>query len=523
MNDFLKNAMLNLYFTADALIPGCGGKELFSALADMFAVENAEELYALCASREVCDMDSAKKFCIRSRVNALHFGEPDWLAVPETEDIIAVKGKALISISDLKLALPYAADSEKILGISSAANRGIVPAMTAYGVALYEGLGLEKSREEGLGYLRRAAKWNCVEAAVACLRYDGQNAQSYIDKIYSVLKHTPYLSAAETLAMRFGVQPAEDLTVSLLEKSFERGIASREQYNFKLSRVINCAGLNIADKRKIIFSESKDYLSAVSSLPLNVTPFGVREISVETSFCNRLKEKKDIDVALSNACLASEWFYRPLCISCDENYLLNDYYRAIKNSLKDCNVIKFDVAGGMLDGRSSAFIAALKENKPNAVIFELKGVIGENSLHTVIEFLKGDRRKNYKVDQGVSLDLSGVLPVCIADGRNAAVLGKYCTVVKAAPLSKTEKKTVIVKEADGNGKVFGFDGVSLERSVTEKLAESDIDTAIDALNRTFQTLPRGKVAKVTLERVEKFLNKRAGVHPLGFGGDGNDG
>ncbi len=65
MNDFLKNAMLNLYFTADALIPGCGGKELFSALADMFAVENAEELYAMCASREVCDMDSAKKFCER--------------------------------------------------------------------------------------------------------------------------------------------------------------------------------------------------------------------------------------------------------------------------------------------------------------------------------------------------------------------------------------------------------------------------------------------------------------------------
>ena len=71
--------------------------------------------------------------------------------------------------------------------------------------------------------------------------------------------------------------------------------------------------------------------------------------------------------------------------------------------------------------------------------------------------------------------------------------------------------------------MFGFDGVSFERTVTEKLAESDIDTAIDALNRTFQTLPRGTVAKVTLERVEKFLNKRAGVHPLGFGGDGNDG
>lgn len=516
MNEFLKNKLLYTYFTADATLPkACDREKTFFALCGLFGETDGQNLYARCSSDRVGEIDTANKYFLHLRLKTLY---PENYTNAGEEEIISVKGSALVEVKELKLNVPFGNETEDISHLLIGANTGVIPAVLIYGFMLCEGLGVAPNPVCGLKYLKKAAAWNCAEANIMCLKYDGANAKEYLDRLYTVLALSPYSDTAESLAINYGVKPQTECRAELLQKLFARGLAKRGQYDFRTARMLYCEGLGISSKRKMLYSGHKDLIAAVSGLPLNLKKSTDAKYSISLPF-KREREAAAIEHTVNGAEHIYDDGYRPLCISCDENYVLDAYRKAIKNSVRGANVVDIDVdaAQHLEADKNNTVITALKDKSFNILLLRFVGEIHPAKIAAACAFLKSAQRRYYKLDLGVTLNLQSVLPICFCDGQNAEALKKYCTLLNVPPLSAEERRVVfngLLKDSRLSG-----GKASIEREAMEKLCSLNTDKAAEALEKALRL--RGK-GKITLKNIEEFIEDSRGKRVLGFGGGIND-
>ncbi len=527
MNDLLKDRMVSCYFLTDAVLPhGADRRQVFARLASAYGIPEEEELFAECNRAEIAGINTVGDYYMYERVKALRSVNDARLNTDcELDNLIAIKGQALIYAHDLQIKPTYgAAETEIVSRLSDAANAGVVAAMLVYGFILCEGIYAPRNRERGLDCLRKAARWNSTDGAIACLYYDPDNAQKYVDTLYTALSHTPYALVAVKVGERYNVTPKNDKLAKLLEEAFARGIVKRERYDHQLARVIYADSLNYADKQQVALSASRELVAAVSGLPLNVKRWQPSAVRLSALPFRRTAERKAIEMALNSAYLSSAAKYRPICICGGERYVLGAYAEAIRQTLSDCNVVTLEVANlpqSALDQvRDNVILSALKASRHNAVVFEMFGEVSERKIEAVRNFLKAGVRGSFKLENiGITLDLSGVFPVCIADKHNAELLKSDCNVLSLAPLTAEEKRTAVTAAIEENKRVFKMKSVKIEPSAAEKLALAEADVAVEVLDKVFQDMHGEKSRSITCKQVERYINEiGASARVLGFGG-----
>lgn len=521
--EYLESKFLTEYFTVGALLPDCIDRErVFNAMAEAYKIENPQNLYSLCDCGRVKSVKTVNDFFLDNRIKDYHAAIGRETAEDKDGAVIASKGQALITLQNQNLkSEDTVTDSEVISKLSAAANDGLITAMIVCGFLMNEGIVLPQNKEGGLKYLTKAAEWNSFDALVMCMHYDSLNAAYYGGILKETLADTPYCAYADRL-IKDCETVKSDPAVRLLERAFSRGIAKREKYDQVISRILQSKGLSFKDKQKIILSANSSYHTAVSQLPLNLREWDRRNAALNLCL-DRQAESGKVSRLLSNAHLVSSPKYRPTCICCEDEYLTDEYEAAIRQALSGCNVIRIDVAdlpdAAFENAARNPVLRSVRESKPNAVIFVLRGEISSFKMMAVEEFLYARERASYKIGDGVTLDLSNLLPIIICDNKTASVFKPNCNVVYIAPLSKDEKRVIISGEINEDKGVFGIDNVSFEGAAIEKLADVKIEKALEVIDRIFQTVAFEGENLVTVSMVQECVGTLAGKeNNLGFGG-----
>lgn len=518
---FWENRFLRTFFMTDVFLSdGKIKRAAFDCLAEIFNVKDAGSFAPVCFGKDVGAINSVKKYYLHKRMCDYYAETGKALPLGEEEDMIEMKGQALIALEEQKLLSPHhSAGTEADALLSAAANRGVIPAMLVFGLMLCEGFSVSKSRESGLNMLKKAARWNNPEANLMCLYYDRANRGVYGDRLYSALFKTLQSDCMGEVFTRYCLDPREDAESSVLEMSFGRGIADRNIYDQAFARILFCGNLSITDKRNVLLLGNKDALSVMTSLPLNTTPWAPCTPHLDPAPLERPAETEILNTVLSNAHRSSERTYRPLCMCTDEAYIADIYANAIAAAFPSENVQIIDVGELAPDlftySRNNAVLRGCREKLRNLVVFRLSDNIGEQKYQVLRDFLRTDRRKQFMVDLGVELDAVDLFPVCIADSANAERLKADCKVVFLMPLSEAECRAAINGAIADSNRAFGCN-LTLSKDAEDLLVREEIGVALETVYKLFPL--RGNETVISASRMKDCLNESRAVRTLGFGG-----
>lgn len=520
MKDYIKTKFLSHYFLTCVAIPEEVDRgNVFFTLAKMYAIDEAESLFAACECKTVKEINSVAAYNMHERMKKIPSLKRDLDKLStDTQLAVTVKGQTLLTVEELKLKSPNRLTSNEIIAhLAECANEGVIAAMVVYGFALYEGQGVPKNKAGGLRYLQKAVRWNSTEAAIMCMFYDSKNAKKYTDVLASSAI-CPFTEDMRLLSKPFGVNPEKDKIAALLEKAFARGLAKREKYEHPLARILYCTGLSYADKQNVILSCNREYINAVTNFPLNLPSIPPRTFSL-TMPIGRSEECSKVAKAFNSIHLASDEKYRPILLSAKEEFVADAYISSIKSAFKDFNIVLVDVAriesGLFENGAQNLVVKGLNEKKPNIVLFRIYGEVTNDKIKVVEIFLSAAERKAFKVAIGLTLDLSNILTVAICDKQNAEHFKRKCRVIELETVSAEERKSVLLSAIDDYSQRLGIE-ITMDDGICDKFGSVNIDNIINAIDTVCLSLTDDE-SQVTYEKVQSCISSMSRP-TLGFRG-----
>ncbi len=531
------NATIELFMSEYFLIKAVLGKylendeEAFRALAGIFLIPESKitELFRLSENDTAKAITTDKEFMQHKRmqkysqlIGSVTAENGEW------EEVAGIKGNAILTAQSHKLVVNEEASRNIVYTcLSSAVNCGLVSAMRITGILQCEGIFLGKNQKQGVKTLSKAAGWNDVVSTLALLHYCRDGRRRNMARLRVEVADTPFWELYVNAVKQYGeADSAEIGEAALLEKSFGSGVLKREIYDPKYARILNSPALYIKDKEKVVFSLNKELVCAISDLPLKLSReknVGVDLSALQNTALKRKDEAAAISRALGNCDLRESESYRPLCLCCGSEYVLNMYARAIGADDAKVHVEIIDVAElGEYDLEptpNNIFVRSVDEDRDNRFLLFFYGDIPERKIEAVRSVLQSGRRSKFRlVSPGVTLNLGAVLPVCFCDEQNAKRLGAYCDQINLGEVTAEELSAAVGDILGSKQKLYGVGEIEICGEPADVFRGYGIDTAeklIDAAVRTH----RQRGAKITLSR--ELLQEYAGDNDkniIGFGG-----
>ena len=509
------------------------GKKLFSALGKIFLIpeEEVEKLYLLSENETAKSINTEQDFMQYQRIlKYSRLTGTESTRNAEWEEIARIKGNAILLAQSHKLlAEADMARNAVYTCLSAAATAGSVSALKITGILQCEGIFLNKNTKAGVKTLSKAADWNDIVSTLALLRYCKDTSEYNMSRLRQEVANTPFEELYETAAKKFGSADAFIEEIKLLEKAFNSGVLKREVYEPKYARILNSRALYIKDKERAVLTLNKEFLCAISELPLKLSHERTSVTDgcgLQNSSVKREGEISAISRALKNSDLRHLASYRPVCLCCESKYVLNMYSRAVKKQTAETHVEIIDIAElsdyDFEPTPNNIFVRSIDEDRDNRLLLFFYGDIPERKIEAVKNILQSSKRAKFHLfSPNVTLNLSAVLPVCFCDEQNAKWLKAYCDEIKLAPVSATELPVAVRDILERKQKLYGVGAIELDGEAGEIFKGYDIDTAeglIDAAVRA----RRERGATITLSRdiLREYESDRE--RTIGFGGNDNE-
>lgn len=536
MFSFSEEMFLLDFFTFDAVVGRfCNGQEIFDCLAKAFYVdkERAKQLFALVSSKTVRNIVSLKDYKLYRRLH--QYAEACKLKSSATEaenDILAIKGKALYITSDCGLidegnntkASVYANVADK-------ANAGQIVALHIYGVLQCVGIFFDKRVCNGLKNLTKAARWNSIESILALIIFDVANSKTYIDMLYTLASETPYddivVKAQSSHEIR---SPKEIMECILLSQVFSRGQISPNVYLPIYANLLYSEIVSFKDKEKIFLSESKESIVSFIDLPLKLT---MQKLSCDVAAISELSIKRTeeqnaiIQNALNSDIRHFEVF-KPLCMCSDSKFMRNYYREAITKLYSDAHVETISISDlksrDFEPSTNNIFIRSCNEDRANIFIISVVGVINEEDIKDVCNFLQSAKRVKMRLMRpSIEINLGAVLPICFCDKNNAQMLSRYCDKIEIAAPNKEEQAILIRELIAAKKDQYSIKDLNIKDGVVNNLLSVSIDFAENALDLAIAANRSGnKKLTLTEENTSKYIKKRETSRRFGYGGYKDD-
>lgn len=520
---FLFKAVLGKYLT--------NSKELFRALSRICLIPkaNTDKLYELAENEIAKHITTEKEYMQHQRMQKYSklVGSAQKIN-PEWEEIIRIKGNAILIAHSYNLVLDADASRNVVYTLlSSAATGGTVLAMQMMGILQCEGIFLDKNEKVGLKNLSKAADWNDSMSVLALLHYRKENRAYNMARLRQVIEDTPFSCLYDIATEQYGFDNDLEVgEVKLLYKAFASGVLKREAYDPKYARILNSKALYIKDKEKAVFSQNKEQLSVIGDLPLKLAQESIT--AVEVSAVRQIAIKREAETAaviqaLKNSDLRALPSYRPLCLCCESKYILSLYANAIATKNKTTHIEMIDV-GELNDydfepTPNNIFVRSIDEDRDNRFLMFFYGEISEKKMDTVKSILQSSRRSKFHLNSpNVTLNLGAILPICFCDKRNVSLLKPYCDVITLTAVNTDELTAVIKDIFISKEKTYGTGEIKLNEEAVEVFRGYDIDTAeklIDAAVRA----RRENGTEITLTRdILREYASDSDRPRIGFGG-----
>ncbi len=535
------NSLTELFLQNYFLFENIAGKMivntrlLFDKLFTVFLVSETDRavLFDLTQCNKVRDIatyGNYAQFCRMQKYAELSEIESD--VVSEMQDLISIKGNALRRAKQFGFEDNVATETAACKFLTESANGGAVTSLNLLGFLHCEGIFVEKNLHLGIKNLDRTAKWNNVEGILLSLYYSENDRKINLDRLYTVTRGTPfedvYVKAVKRYDMSYKAHVLPE--AQILKKAFGAGILKPELYMAQYARFIYSEILGLKDKERALFSGHKEAISETADLPLRLT---CGEIAFDASAfqvlpLTRDEEQERIFRIVCNSDLRKDPAYRPLCLCCDSDYLLNLYLSAMGKAFSSAHVERIDVADledyNFEPTGNNLFVRSCNEKKQNVYFLCFKGYIKDPIMNAVKNFLQSDKRKKFRLQHPAAMiDLSAVLPVCFCDRQNARALRAYCDVVTLLPVSKAEKPNVIAYITHTKSERYKMKSIDVDVSVQKFLAEYSVDKAeylIDKAVRFYRGTERLLLTAAILKEVSIG---ETGMSPkYGFGGADNE-
>ena len=527
---------LTNYFYIVALVGSFlgNGEKLFYRLAKIFFVprEEAEKLYKIADSREVRQISTLNSFNQRNRLLEYYglFGK-SLQSAPECDEVIRIKGNALASLKGTPLEVKGNAPRQVVYNtLLTAANAGSVNALFACGLLQCEGVFFDRSFKAGLKKLNNAADWLDIASLLSLIEYDDANRSFNLARLEVATYNTPYERLAQDVAHNYVIPNYfGDLSASiLLIKAFSSDTLKREQYDAKVSRILKSNVLSYGDKERLVYTGNKNLFTTVGNLPLKLGRSNLDDMAgscrLELPF-NRPSEKDEIDGWLSRYA-SSGADIRPLCISCESEYIQSLYYNALSDALISAHIACIDISAltgyDLEPSPGNIFVRNIDEDKFNVYMLSARDELNEQMLSAVINFVRGNARRQFHISTlGVALDLSSIMIICLCDKKNAGAFKKYFQVVEVKDLSAKERRECLDMIADTRARVYGLMSATISDEAYSIMGNCSIDQAEKALDAAIRlNSVNHKDITITADMIAPHV-KNTHKSTIGFGGDTN--
>ena len=531
------NAIIELFLSEYFLFKAVLGKycesneTLFGAFCKIFLIpeKEAKKLFSLAENETAKAITTDKDFMQYQRIQKYSQMIGTRLSADaESEEIARIKGSAIHVAQNNKLIFDADASRNVVYNyLTSAATGGTVSAIRIMGILQCEGIFLKKNTRVGIKTLSKAADWNDSVSTLALLHYCKDTREFNMTRLRQEVKNTPYEELYTVAAAKYGEAGVLGIEeVRLLNKSFNSGVLKRETYDPKYARILNSFALQIRDKEKAVFSLNKEQLNAISDLPLKLSPertAAVDASGLDRTALHRETEREAILRALKNSDLRELHTYRPLCLVCEDRYVLDMYTNAILTEDEDTHYEVIDVSEledyEFEPSLNNVFIRSIDEDRDNRFLLFFHGEISERRTDAVKGILQSARRAKFHLHSpNVTLNLSPVLPICFSDEQNAKWLKSCCDEIRLCPVTEEELHTAVDDILAGKQRLYGVGDIELTDDAYDILTKCDIDTAEKLIDSAVRA-HRVKGAKIILS--SKMLEEYAGAdsnQTIGFGG-----
>ncbi len=510
------------------------GEKLFRRLSKIFLISepDADKLYRLAENETSRAITTDKEFMQHQRmqkysrlIGSVNNTNAAW------EEVTVVKGNAILLAQNRNLVSDSDASGNAVYTrLTSAATGGLVSALRIVGFLQCEGIFLNKNEKAGIKNLSKAAGWNDVVSTLALLYYRQDTREFNVMRLRQEVVDTPFEGLYKAAAMEYGEADISDICeVKLLNKAFNSGVLKRELYEPKHARILNSMALPVKDKEKAVFTQNKEVLGVIGDLPLKLSPSRTVPVdvsAVRNATFKRGEEGASVIRALKNSDLRCLSSYRPLCLCCNSQYVLNTYAKAIAVKNTNTHIETINVAEleeyDFEPTANNVFVRSIDEDKDNRFLLYFYGEISEKKMDVVKSVLQTSRRaKFHLVNPGVTLNLSAVLPVCFCDEQNVRLLKPYCDVIRLSAVTAEEMPSAIEDILANKVKIYGVGAIKFNGEVGEVFKDYDIDTAEKLIDEAVRA-HREKGAVITLSRdILQEYSSDNGRPKIGFGGDTN--
>ncbi len=525
---------LSEYFLFDALAGKLIGddKALFDRLYDIFLLPPIDKrhLRELAECQAVAKINTYADFARHCRIRKYKemCGSADSTS-DELYDMIAVKGNALRYVNALGFCeMPETTETTMCKLLTDAANNGIVAAMRILGFLQCEGYFLPRDEASGIKRFEKAAQWNSVEGVMFALGYNAATRQNNIDRLYTVAAGGVYTDLLTSAINAYGVEPSRLLDESrLLTKAFGAGMLKADVYSPLYARFIFSEIIGYKDKERALFSSNKSSIPDIADLPLKLAFCDIpmdrsRLASVPLV---REKEKSRILAALSGSSSRRKNAYKPVCICCDSECVLDLYMGAVKKMYDGAHVERIDVADlrqyDFEPTIGNVFLRSCDEDRNNVYLLCVKGDAPEYATDMAAAFLQTPKRAKFRLQHpSAVVDLSAILPICFCDRENAHLFKPYCDVITIASVTADEKRGLFESFMRKEERLYGVT-IAADAAATELLTEQTVDRAARIIDSVVRENRGGERIVITPESI-KTCSGNASANNYGFGGFGHE-
>lgn len=504
-------------------------KELFFVLGKIFLLPDTKIylLYRLSEREDVKSIKTENDFKRHMRIKQyLQMSGSNNLCTEEVEHIKNIKGNAILSATQLKLKSGSEATQNIIYAtVSNAANQGVVPALRIMGLLQCEDIVIEKNFKIGISNLSKSADWNDITSVLALLKYCKDTREYNMARLYMLIENTPFAPIYNEAVKEYQVYSNDEIKeVKLLEKAFNYSVLKREVYDPKYAKIIYSEILKYEEKDRLIISESKESVSMLADLPLNLPKCALHEIDfsvLQQVHLVRDDEQQKILKNLKNTDLVGQDIYQPLCLCSDSNYILNIYTEAI-SKIPNINVANINVSDlteyDLEPTPNNILIRNINESKSNCFILDFRGNIRLELVEYVINFLKAANRAKLHLNKpNVTIDLSNLLTICVCDERNIDYFSHCCEVVRLKEVSNEEMPKAIEHILVHKKKLYGLTEIKLQKKHVDKLCYEKVETVEKILDYAVRE-HRGESGKVEIAEADfKFNHDNNKPNKIGFG------